>query len=123
MRSVRTEDVEEVASDWLIRRDSGEWTQSDRARFEEWLESSTLNRMAFLRLELVWEQSARLKALGAGTPDSGPPPLGAWNLTPFYDARRADEPLPAARRSARRMRPFAIAACVLLAVLSGLGVY
>jgi transmembrane sensor len=81
----RTHEIDAVASDWLIRRDSGVWSAADQARLEEWLNASTLNRVAFLRLELAWEDAARLKALGAGIPGDQPPPPGRWNLTPFFD--------------------------------------
>ena len=112
---------------WLIRRESGQWTDTDQARFEQWLEASTLNRVAFLRLELAWEESARLKALGAGVAGDQPPPPGCWNVTPFFDSNRAaprghtegtnDAP------ARQRMRRLALAASVLLAVVAGLGTY
>lgn len=79
--------IDAEASDWLIRRDSGAWNSADQARLDEWLNSSTLNRVAFLRLELVWEDAARLKALGAGITGDQPPPPGRWNLSPFFDSR------------------------------------
>lgn len=85
----RTNEIEETASAWLIRRESGQWTQTDQARFEQWLDASTHNRVAFLRLELAWEESARLKALGAGMSGDQPPAPGQWNLTPFFDQHRA----------------------------------
>lgn len=85
----RTNEIEEAASEWLCRRESGQWTPTDQARFEQWLDASTLNRVAFLRLELAWEESARLKALGAGTLGNQPPPPGQWNLTPFFDRYRS----------------------------------
>jgi transmembrane sensor len=81
----RTNQIDAAASAWLIRRDSGAWSAGDQARLEEWLNASTLNRVAFLRLELAWEDTARLKALGAGVPGDRPPPPGRWNLTPFFD--------------------------------------
>lgn len=135
----RTNEIEEAASDWLIRRESGQWTQTDQACFEQWLDASTLNRVAFLRLELAWEESARLKALGAGLPGNQPPSPGQWNLTPFFDSHRASDardtpdtgtvicsaPAPGtgATSSHRRNRRVAIAASVLLAVAAGLGTY
>jgi len=85
----QTNEIEEIASHWLIRRQSGHWAESDQVRFEQWLDASTLNRVAYLRLELAWEESARLKALAAGIPGDQLPPPGRWNLTPFFDAHRA----------------------------------
>jgi transmembrane sensor len=92
MGTERTHEIDAVASDWLIRRESGEWSAADQARLDEWLNSSTLNRVAFLRLELVWEDAARLKALGAGIADDRPPPPGHWNLTPFFDSHSSVSP-------------------------------
>jgi transmembrane sensor len=142
----RTNTIEEAASDWLIRRESGQWTDADQARFEQWLDASTLNRVAFLRLELAWEESARLKALGAGVHGDQPPPPGCWNVTPFFDSNRAgpaghadstnDTPVsatasPAQERqtadtgtfAVRRTRHLAIAASVLLAAAGAIGWY
>ena len=85
MGSERTHEIDAAASAWLIRRYSEDWCAADQARLEEWLNASTLNRVAFLRLELAWEDAARLKALGAGIAGDIPPPPGHWNLTPFFD--------------------------------------
>lgn len=136
MSTERTNEIEEVASDWLVRRESGRWTQTDQARFEQWLDTSTLHRVAFLRLELAWEAAARLKALGAGIPGDLPPPPGRWNLTPFFDshaaASDAHETLdpcsvpaasPESLRPHQRGRRFAIAAAALLAIAGGFGGY
>jgi transmembrane sensor len=76
--------IEEEASAWLIRRDSGDWREADQAGLQAWLEASSLHRVAFWRLELAWEEAARLKALGAGVTSHQPPPRGDWNLTPFF---------------------------------------
>lgn len=104
-------ETEEVASDWLVRRTSKQWTEADQARFEQWLDASTLNRVAFLRLERAWEEAARLKALGAGIHGDQPPTPGQWNLSPFFDS-----PQPETARPRRRAWQLAIAATVLLAV-------
>ena len=92
MGAESTHKIDAVASDWLIRRESGAWSAADQARLEEWLNASTLNRVAFLRLELAWEDAARLKALGAGISGDRPPPPGSWNLTPFFDSPAAGSP-------------------------------
>ena len=88
----RTHKIDAVASDWLIRRESGTWSAADQARLDEWLNAATLNRVAFLRLELAWEDAARLKALGAGIAGDRPPPPGRWNLTPFFDSHASQSP-------------------------------
>src|ERR1700722_18920979 len=81
----RTHEIDAVASDWLIRRESGAWSAADEACLDEWLNASALNRVSFLRLELAWEDAARLKALGAGITGDRPPPPGRWNLSPFFE--------------------------------------
>ena len=88
----RTNEIDQVAGDWLVRRDSENWSAADQERLEGWLSASTLNRVAFLRLELAWEDAARLKALGAGIQSDQPPPPGHWNLTPFFDPRSTASP-------------------------------
>jgi transmembrane sensor len=86
MSTERTQEIEEAASHWLIRRDSGDWTPEDEERLGEWLSASSLHRVTFWRLQQAWEDAARLKALGAGVPGVRPPPRGEWNLTPFFDS-------------------------------------
>src|SRR5258708_1366213 len=90
MGNERTSEIDAAASDWLIRRDSGAWSAGDQARLEAWLNASALHRVAFLRLELAWEATERLKALGAGIPSDRPPPPGRLNLTPFFEPPPAD---------------------------------
>jgi len=127
----RNDDVEESAGAWLTRRDSGNWTAADQARFEAWLAASTLNRITFLRLELAWEESARLKALGAGIPGDRPPPPGEWNLTPFFDSSRARaqdgetsvEAHPGVRYRSAGLRRLAIAASLIIVAAVGLLAY
>jgi transmembrane sensor len=143
MSTERTNQIDAAASAWLIRRDSEAWSAADQARLDEWLNASTLNRVAFLRLELAWEDAARLKALGAGVPGDRPPPPGRWNLTPFFDppasgsshddpqselpasasARVASEesPLTLSTPIGRRRLTFAAVATLLLAL--GVGAY
>jgi transmembrane sensor len=90
MNTRRTQVIEEEASAWLIRRDSGEWTPGDEACLEEWLDASSLHRVAFWRLEEAWKETTRLKALGAGVVSHQPPPRGEWNLGPFFDSSYQD---------------------------------
>jgi len=133
MGTERTKQIDAAASAWLIRRDSESWSAADQACFEEWLNASTLNRVALLRLELAWDDAARLKALGAGIPGDRPPSPGHWNLTPFFDPPTPD-PAPetesfqasevrasgSCRLPRRRLR-FVAAAVLLLAI--GVGAY
>ncbi len=78
--------IELAASEWLARRESGDWSDTDRAGLDVWLEETTAHRVAFLRLESAWTESARLKALAAGRAEAGPPLRGAWTQLPHMSA-------------------------------------
>jgi transmembrane sensor len=122
-----TKQIEAAAAAWLIRRDSQEWSSSDQVALEAWFNASTLHRVAFLRLELTWEETGRLKALAAGVRTGSPPPPGQWNLTPFFGQSDADPapvqpPKKESYRTGRGFR-FALAASVLFAIVGGLYVY
>lgn len=109
MGTESTQAIEEAASAWLIRRDSGVWTPADEACLQRWLEASSLQRVAFWRLEVAWAEAARLKALGAGISSERPPPRGEWTLTPFFEPR-AETIGPAEERSSDFDSPAATAA-------------
>jgi transmembrane sensor len=130
--------MEDQAAAFLARRDGDDWTEANQLELEQWLIGSTARRVAFLRLELVWDEARRLKALSAGLPPGSVPPPDEWRHTPFFDpetdfgrrsdsTREAPEPTtPLQRRSsglrrARRVRFLALAATILLAL--GIGAY
>lgn len=130
MSKERTEQAERAASEWLAHRYSGDWSDEDQAALARWMDASTEHRVAYLRLELAWRQSDRLKALGAGTQDLAPPPPGQWTLTPFFEADtvdREDSRDPAAAQAPvtpkNRRRTLAIAASIVLAITAGLATY
>src|SRR5687767_10069786 len=106
--------TEHKAAAWLARRDGGDWTEDDAAALQGWLDASTANRIAFLRLEAAWEETLRLKALTAGLP----PGAGAsseWRVPVSFDER---QPNSGARASLKgtAARLVAIAASVLVVV-------
>ncbi|WP_420010077.1 FecR family protein [Xanthomonas sacchari] len=68
--------IEALAAQWLTRRESGNWREADQAELDAWLEASTAHRVAFLRLDVAWNEAARLRALGAGIPAGHPAPRG-----------------------------------------------
>jgi len=73
------EAIETTAAAWVIRRSADTWTVSDQNRFEVWLTEATSHRVAYLRLDAVWQRSARLQALAtAGLPSGIVPPAGIW---------------------------------------------
>lgn len=121
--------IDEAAGNWLARRDSGEWTEADQRRFDQWLNESPLNRVAYLRIEHIWERAQRLQALGAGIPASEVPPPGRWVLSPFFDKARRTAPVSgfsglfetADAGTGRKVR--ALAAGILLAAALGTAWY
>jgi transmembrane sensor len=56
------DEVEKIAADWLARQDRG-LTAEESDRMELWLEQSSLNRVAYLRLKSAWQRADRLAAL------------------------------------------------------------
>jgi transmembrane sensor len=80
--------IEEQAAAWLVRRQSEEWSATDAAELAAWLEASTAHRVAFLRLEVGWEQTERLTALGAGRQPGAVPVRGDWRLSPLFEKTR-----------------------------------
>jgi transmembrane sensor len=79
--------TEREAADWVARRDAGDLSPAESEAFETWLNSSTLNRVEFLRAEDTWEATLRLKALGAGVNSITAPPPGRWSLSAFFKVR------------------------------------
>lgn len=78
-------EIEHTAAAWLARRDAGTWAACDQQSLEAWLAVSVAHRVAFLRLEAAWQQSDRLRALGAGVPAGVVPARDAWTRSPFPD--------------------------------------
>lgn len=114
--------LETIAAAWLARRDGEQWSAADAAELEAWLGAATAHRVAFLRVQSVWQRSNRLKALGAGLPAGTLPAPGTWDHSRFFDQRAsaaAAEPVSKRRRFALFARPQALAAVLLLAVALG----
>jgi transmembrane sensor len=108
----RPEPVKDQAARWLARKDGGNWSESDEAALQRWLESSTAHVVAYLRLEAAWKQMGRLKSLGAGVPAGEVPSPDQWQLSPVFRSRdKASRALPRRARPAQRFRVRAIAAC------------
>lgn len=103
---------------WLVQRDSGRWSDADQSEFEDWLRADTAHRVAYLRLEVGWERSARLKAFGVGMKPGVVPPPGQWRSAPFFKRRPAFAVRSAIRGSAAKVA--AIAAVLLIVMGAGL---
>jgi transmembrane sensor len=110
--------IEERAAAWLAKRDSGAWTAQDERELNEWLNASTANTVAFIRLEAAWNAAQRLKALGAGRRRGEVPKFWAWRLSPFVEQK----PALAAGATVARVRTLsrAMAATLLLALAAGI---
>ncbi|MFM9924724.1 FecR domain-containing protein [Variovorax sp. H27-G14] len=104
------ERIESAAADWLARRDSGHWSEADQQQLDAWIAVSIAHRIAWLRLESVWQRSDRLSALRA-------PPAPAFVPIPL--PVRAPAASPSAQGTRARWLPrFStqrIAASMLLA--------
>lgn len=115
--------IEKAASAWLAKRDGGNWTDADQAMLEAWLQASTAHRVAFIRLEFVWQQALRLRVLGASE-QPGVPENPAKSRFPAFEWRRSQQAealaAPAVnqaqnvRGSTPRVRHWALAASVVL---------
>ena len=135
MSTESTERIEEEAAAWLLRREGAAWSANDEVQLQNWLDASAANAVAFVRLEVTWERTRKLKALGPGLPPGVVPPPGQWQVSPFFEqiAQGEGPPLdlagkPAAKngmkwlpRSATVTQRAGVAATLLLAV--GLGAY
>jgi len=121
-------EIEETASTWLARRDAGGWSDRQQAALDAWLAESAAHRVAFLRLEAAWAETARLRAFAtSGTGDSIPA-RGEWAHSPYFAPPIGGGHPPArvrtARKHARRRWPlFAGLAASLLAFAVVVGAY
>ncbi|MEI2432122.1 FecR domain-containing protein [Lysobacter yananisis] len=132
-------EIEQIAAQWLARRDSGDWPAAAQAELEAWLARATAHRVAFVRLQAAWRQAGRLQALAAG--EDGVPARAAWDevappRAPFTSADAGEDrdrvapPPPRAdaltfqprREPVRASRgPFAAAAAAVAVLAVGLG--
>ena len=114
----RANPIEQEAADWLARRDAQPWTDVDQVAFDDWLAVSPIHKVEFLRMEYAWEESLRLKALGAGVQSNKAPRPGRWVLSALFGrgvtGRSSRTPAVPAMRRLRL--PIALAASVLIAV-------
>jgi transmembrane sensor len=94
-------DIDGIAAGWAVRASEGALAEHDRGELEAWLARDPRHRGAFVRAQAIWHDLDRVAAMaGSGS----------------------EEPVVRAPSPHRRMRTFAIAASLLVAVLAGLGV-
>jgi transmembrane sensor len=109
--------IEEIAADWLAKRDSGAWTQRDETELENWLKSATAHWVAYIRLRAGWEDAGRLKAISSGDP-SAVPSREERRFVPLFGTERAFEASNPELKKRREWRvlPWAVAAAVMVTV-------
>lgn len=96
--------AEAAASRFIARKETGPWSEQEQQALEQWLEESTLHRVAYYRLNAAWQEAGRLKVL------------------PAQDHRAQLAILPARKPRPRGFRlSFAAAAGVVLALAAVLG--
>jgi len=81
--------IELAAAEWIARRDAGDWSPGDQVALDSWVGQSIAHRVAFIRLDAAWQQSDRLKVLGAGKQVGGPPESD-WMRSPFFSSHDED---------------------------------
>ncbi len=84
--------IEEQAAEWIARRDSAHWNDAQETQLKQWLESSSAHAVAFARLQAMWQQANRLRAIGAGVPPGVMPRPGELRSSPYFDATNPDAP-------------------------------
>jgi transmembrane sensor len=95
---------------------------TNKAGLDEWLAASASNHVAYLRAQMVWRETERLRSVSAGFPTGQVPPRGAIEQSPFFKARQ-DQVNAALKRVPSRTRRYALAAGMALAVGLGLAAY
>ncbi|MGJ7564754.1 FecR family protein [Variovorax sp. GB1R11] len=87
------ERIESAAADWLARRDSGSWGDTDQQQLDAWIAESVAHRIAWLRLSSAWQRADRLSALRA-PPAPAPAPTSAPAPAPAPSPATVPIPLP-----------------------------
>lgn len=82
-------EIECQAAEWLAKEDGGHWSETSRQELLVWLDATTANRVAYLRLKNVWTRADALRAaLLTGEPQAALVPrviaprqrLGHWRV-------------------------------------------
>lgn len=91
--------AESSAANWIARRERDDWSGDDQLQLDAWIEASTDNRVAWLRVSAAWQQTSRLRSLTTSAPHGSSSPTSSGK---------------AVHRTHVRAR--AVAGCVVLAV-------
>jgi transmembrane sensor len=57
----RATDIEQTASEWIIRSEGGDFTEGQRLEMERWL-ADPRNRITFLRIKEAWRRASRMRS-------------------------------------------------------------
>jgi len=79
--------IEEIAAQWLARRDCEGWSTTDQVALTAWLDASIANRVAYIRLEAAWRQTRRLRTLAGSMPHGDIFRLLKWQRLPLRRRR------------------------------------
>jgi len=128
---VSREAAESAAATWIAKRDSAEWGAAETSAFEAWLAESVSHRVAYYRLNAVWQEAGRLRALSRGLlpADTVTPTGDSPAVSPPDVANFSAEPQRLLGRSLRqsqafvRRAPWALAASVALGLCIAVAVY
>jgi len=55
--------AESAAAAWIARRECDDWSGDDQIQLDAWINASTDNRVAWLRVSAAWQQTGRLRSL------------------------------------------------------------
>ena len=69
-----TRDIRASAARWRERRDHTDWSVEDQAALDAWLAQSHAHKIAYLRVDHVWDRTDRLSALRV-------PPAGRQHIS------------------------------------------
>ena len=101
----RATDIEQTASEWMIRSEGGNFTDHDRAEMERWL-ADPRHKITFLRIREAWRRAGRMR---------GARPLDG-NVDPDL-LKNADLSLRAPSDTNKSGWPFRVAAAAALTLI------
>jgi transmembrane sensor len=61
------ERAESAAATWIARRERDDWSGDDQVQLDAWINASTDNRVAWLRVSAAWQEAGRLRSLRSPT--------------------------------------------------------
>lgn len=70
--SGRTRQVTEAAAAWFARLQGADVSETERQRFEEWIDADPAHAVAYARVEATWDRAARLAAAPQAAPMVAP---------------------------------------------------